>query len=473
MFLHRRHKLVDEPVERALIRQYWPVLLGLASVIGFNLLDIWFVAQLGSESLSALGFLFPVLGVAMNLTTGLGIGTGSLLAKTLGQARWKEARWIATQSLLFALVVMGGLVLLGYWQWQALFKIMGANPNNLGLIGPYFKVWLLGLLPFALCVVATSLLRAAGAARSSSLLLFLSAGLNATLDPFFIWGFSPWLAPQGFLGAAWASVVSRYITAGVALWLLIKREGLWEQPFWNKPEKLALWRDITAMSLPSAFNAIILPLGMGLATSVVAHYDSQSVAGLGLASKLESFLLIPFLAAGYAISPFVGQNIGAKKPLRILNGLKLMTLGCLMVGFIEALGLQFFSGSITSLFTSNSKISAFVVAYLHLVPWSYGLVGVILLTSNTLNALQKPKITALLTVLRIFGLYWPLILWLDNPLQGLGISGLGAFSVAHAAFWANTLMGVSLLVWQRYQFHRWLYAETSTETETETERLHK
>ena len=53
--------LIDGPVGRQLYTMALPIMFGLMALMTFNVVDTWFVAQLGEIPLAALSFAFPAL----------------------------------------------------------------------------------------------------------------------------------------------------------------------------------------------------------------------------------------------------------------------------------------------------------------------------------------------------------------------------------------------------------------------------
>ncbi len=77
--------LTQGPVHIHLINLTWPMIVGLVAMMGFFLADTLFVAQLGSRSLAALSFTFPVIMTLTSLGIGLMAGTSSVLARLIGE----------------------------------------------------------------------------------------------------------------------------------------------------------------------------------------------------------------------------------------------------------------------------------------------------------------------------------------------------------------------------------------------------
>ena len=54
-------------------------------MMSLNVVDTWFVAQLGKDELAAMSFTFPVVMTLVSLGIGLMAGTSSVIARVVGR----------------------------------------------------------------------------------------------------------------------------------------------------------------------------------------------------------------------------------------------------------------------------------------------------------------------------------------------------------------------------------------------------
>ena len=96
---------------------------------------------------------------------------------------------------------------------------------------------------------------------------------------------------------------------------------------------------------------------------------------------------------------------------------------------------------LTPLFNDDPAVVSVIVTYLWIVPLSYGLQGVVMLTKTALNVLNKPLPASMLTVIQMFGLY--------IPLAYAGSYFFGVPGIFVAAALANMLVGILGYLWLR------------------------
>jgi putative MATE family efflux protein len=434
----RQREILDGQVGPALARLTLPMIVGIAAASFSGAIDAYFIGQLGSRELGAYGFSFPVSLVLNSLMMGLAIGTASVVSRAVGEGRPDRIRQVTTHALWIGLILALVLAALGWLTLRPLFRLLGATPDVLLLIGDYMTVWYTGLPLILLPLIGNNAVRGTGDTRTPSLALLAAAGLNALFDPLLIfgWGVFPRL---GLAGAAWASVLSQGLTLVFLLAVLGWREGLLETVRPRLGALLASGGSIGAVAIPAAMTRIVFPLSMLLITGLVASHGPDAVAGLAVAARIETLVMIVILALSASLVPFVGQNWGAGRPERARQGLRASLAFSLLWGLAVSLALFYMAPRVTRMFSRDPEIATAAADYLRIVSWSLGLQGASALVSAAFNAAGRALNATAITLVRMFALYLPLA-YLGSHLWGL----TGIFAGACAA---NALVGLGSLGW--------------------------
>ena len=114
------------PVAGHLARMTLPMVVGILAVLSISVADTYFVAQLGTNELAALSFTFPVVFCMASIGIGLGAGASSVVSRAVGSGDERRVRRLATDSLILALLIVGGLATLGLLTIEPLFRLLGA-----------------------------------------------------------------------------------------------------------------------------------------------------------------------------------------------------------------------------------------------------------------------------------------------------------------------------------------------------------
>ena len=435
-----RATLTEGPVSAHLWRLALPMIVGIVAIMGFNLVDTWFVSKLGELQLAAMSFTFPVVTFISSVAMGLGIGVTSAVSRALGQGHDDRVKRLTTDSLILSTALVASLAAVGVLTIDPLFTALGATPQTLPLIREYMAVWYLGMPCIVVPMVGNSAIRAVGDTRTPAVVMIVVGVANAILDPLLIFGLGP-IPAMGIRGAALATVGSRAVTLLVALWVLIRREHMisFERP--APGAVLTSWREVLGVGVPAAATQVVGPLSAGLLTRLVATYGQSAVAGFGAATRIELLALIVPMATSAGLSPFVGQNWGAGRHDRVAEAMRLTGYVALGWGLLSFAALGLGRGVLADAFTQDAHIAAIIGLYLLATPISHGAQGVYVIGNAMFNAAGQPLKATALAVLRtpflLVGAAWAGHLLLGLPGIFLGVAA------------ANLLIGGATALWTR------------------------
>ena len=166
--------------------------MGLVTVMGANLIETIYVSLLGTDELAALGFTFPLVMLLQSMTMGLGVGASSVVARKIGADERVQATSIISHSLLITVMFVGIVSLLVSSTLSEIFDLLGAEKNIKSMALEFMEVWFYGLPFFAVAMVGTSLMRAAGDVATPGYLMAAGSFLQVLFGPALIFGFSEW-----------------------------------------------------------------------------------------------------------------------------------------------------------------------------------------------------------------------------------------------------------------------------------------
>jgi putative MATE family efflux protein len=407
-------------------------------MMAFNVVDTFFVGRLGTIPLAAMTLTFPVVMVIGTFTLGLGVGAMVVISQGIGAGDRREIRRYSTDALTLAGVCVAVLSGIGLVTLEPLFRLLGATDEMMPYVRDYMTIWYPGMVFYIVPVIGNNIIRATGDTLTPSVVMLVGVVINAILDPLLIFGLGPF-PPLGMAGAAIATVFARGLTLAVALWVLHFREHLLVS-FWPGVRTLlASWKMILRTGLPVAVSNVIIPIALGLITRTVAGFGPESVAGFGVATRIEGFGLALIYALSSGLSPFVGQNFGAGRMDRIRQGLLYAKVFCLFWGAFLFVILLLLGRTLASCFDDNGVVIQTASLYLWTVSVSLGLRSIHQIVWTSLNVLGRPYDALFLELLLAFGL------WI--PLAFLGAHFAQVGGVFCGLSLANILAGVTSHVW--------------------------
>ena len=403
------------------------MVMGLVTVMGANLIETIYVSLLGTDELAALGFTFPLVMLLQSMTMGLGVGASSVVARKIGADEWVQATSIISHSLLITVIFVGIVSLLVSSTLSQIFDLLGAEKNIKSMALEFMEVWFYGLPFFAVAMVGTSLMRAAGDVATPGYLMAAGSFLQVLFGPALIFGFSEWNG-FGLKGAAIAFIVARTTTFLFVIYFLNKNKFLVSSldDFWLST------REVFHVGLPAIASNLIGPLSMTFITRLVAGYGSAAVAGFSLASRIETMLAMVVWAISMSVGPFVGQNWGARKFERVWKAVSLANIYAVSWGALSYLVLFLTSPLVINTVTDELAVADAALTYLLIVPIGMGLMGISANASNSFNALGKPVPPLVMSVVQMLVLTIPLAIignfFLGFP--GIFIGGVFAMLIS-------------------------------------------
>lgn len=412
-----------------------PMLWGMLATVAAALADTYFLAQLGTAHLAAITFTFPVVMLFMSLTLGLASGFSSLLARALGEGDTDKVHRLTVSTMLLAGALVLFFSILGYFSIDPLFTALGAGPSTLPLIGDYMRIWYFAMIFVVFPMIGNFALRASGNPKSASFVMISAAAVNALLDPIFIFGF--WFIPaMGIEGAALAGVFSRVASFIATFYILVYRTKLITFDLPSLPVILESWKSVLRIGGPLALTNMVTPFSAAIITFLLAQYGETTVAGFGVAARIEGLAVIPLIAVGSSLSPIAGQNFGAGKHDRIVEAIKQGSIFIVVYGLGCAAVLAIFHEAIPALFDPNPEVIYAAGLFLLAVPIGYIGMGIAMVVGATFTGMGNPRPSIVMSLARLSVAYVPIAIalgWLFGPAGIFAAASISNLLVAAGA----------------------------------------
>ncbi len=401
-------------------------MLGMISMVAFNLIDTYFVGKLGKNELAALSFTFPVIMIIFSIIQGLGIGATALISKSIGKNDRNKAARETTDAVFLTLLLTGLFVAIGLLTIEPTMRLLGADGQTANMAGQYMRIWYFALFFVSVPFVGNSAIRSTGDAQTPTYIMLFAVLVNAILDPILIFGYLGFPA-LGLEGAAIATAISRGLTMVLSFYILIKREKLITFEIPSKEVLTGCWKSILFVAIPSGLARLVVPLATGVITALLASYGEYAVAAFGVGSRIEFLAGSLVFALAASIGPFVGQNLGKGRLDRVVEGVKISNQFSFVWGLFAWAVLAALSYPIAAVFNSNEQVIETVQLFLWIVPAGFGMQGILSVINSNLNTINKPLHASLIIVVQM------LVLGLPAMYLGKYFGGIAGIFVGLAA----------------------------------------
>ena len=406
--MKKKLSLLEGSIPRHLFSLTWPGLGGSLALILFNITDTFFVSRLGTDSLAAMGFTFPVVMIIGSASMGVSLGAGSVLSRAMGRGDHYLMKRTATDGVLLSMLMVGVVGLVGILTLNPLFVLMGARGEVLKLVKEYMLIWYLGSMAVMMPPVSDSCLRATGDMIRPLIVMVVCAVMNFILDPILIFGKLGFPA-LGIKGAAVATVVSRSFGMVATLFFLHFHAGLVDLTRPRFKEIRASWGRILHVGIPAAMTLLLPPFTRGLLTKMAALAGGAAgVAALAAGSRIESFSNILIMSVSMALVPLVGQNWGAGRETRV-HSIRVLSLKLSLVyGGLVFTAIWFLAQPAARAFSQDGQVISGTALYLRVMAVSTGALCYTTWISQSLNAAGMPHSSARLNIISSLAFIIPL-----------------------------------------------------------------
>jgi MATE family multidrug resistance protein len=349
---------------RVLLALAWPAAASVILNNAWRVLDQFSVQWLGTEAQAALSSFTFVLILCYAGYTAISAGVGPLLARATGAIDPALQRRIFGNGLVAAILV--GVVILTAMGLGApqIAGLLGLSGETARLAVAFLQALCATGLGLAIAPFTDACFFALGDTRTPMVLQIGSVALNAGLNYLFIYAWG-----GGIAGAALASTVSRTLTVGVGLYLLVERL----RPTWGdlRPDP-ALLRRILGVGLPIGANTA----NYALVYWALLHYaisplgpTTNAALGIGF-SALEGFTWPLFHGISLAVASLVGRNLGAGRPDEARRAARLGFPLCTGAGLLAMAAFYFLARPLCGLFTEDPAVLEAAVIYAQILAFS-------------------------------------------------------------------------------------------------------
>lgn len=396
-----------------------PSMLSLMIEMLTGIVDTGFAGNLpgvGSDALSAMALLTPVLGIFTALQTLFALSTGILIAKYMNNALKLNESY--TTGVVMSVMVSTATSLICYFALSAILSALGAEGQIFDLARQYLQIQLFSNIFSSIGYTLTCCIRALGYPRIEVLIIGGAVAINIVFNYTFAFVFD-----MGIAGLAWGTFVSESVCALLSVLFLVKKK---------------LW--LSAVPLPAASFArsarALFKIGiaqtaiqvLGGCTGFVINArllevgSMTYVASWSVVQRLYTFILVPILGLTQGVQNIISYFNGNDALEKIAKVSKRTMLLCGGYGIAALILVMNFGHDLTALFGGGVDIVEHAQTILLIVFLGFPFIGV-LYTDMTLLQVTGHELSSVLLILsrQVFFLI-PLV-YLVPALVALGDGG--------------------------------------------------
>jgi putative MATE family efflux protein len=384
-FVGTQRDFTEGSIPIALIVLAIPMILEMSMEAVFALVDTFFVAKLGAESIAVVGLTESTLALIYAVGIGLSIGATATVARRIGEKDNDGAARTATHVVYLGVIVSAIMGAIGVILAPHILGWLGAEPHVVELGTPFMRIMFGTNAVIVFLFLLNAIFRGAGDAAIAFRVLVIANGLNILMCPLFIFGIG-FFPELGVTGAAVATVVGRSSGVLYAAWALFLRKGgrLHVRAEHWRFDPTLLW-SLVRLSATAILQFLIATASWSGLVMIVAGFGSVAIAGYQIGLRVIVFVILPAVGLANAAATLVGQNLGAGKPERAERSVWIAGfLNAALLG-IAGLFFVFFPDIVVSVFTSDAGIAAYARECLRIVGYGYAFYGLGMVMESSFN----------------------------------------------------------------------------------------
>ena len=401
-----RGDLTTGPIPKTLLMFSVPALLTnvLQSLSG-TVNSIWVGRLIGEEALAATANANIVMFLVSSAAFGFGMAGTVLIGQRFGARDIDGARRSFGSAVGFCALLMLAVAALGYITAGPLLRLLATPEGAYPLALTYLQIIFLSM-PFMMISIILSMgLRGTGDASTPLIFMGVTVALDTVLNPLLISGTGPF--PQlGIAGSALATFISAMISFAAmvayvyAKDLPLRLRGAELRYLWPSKEELAF---ILTKGLPMGAQLLVMSGAGIIVVGLVNREGLLTTAAYGATMQLFTYIQMPSMAIGGAVSAMAAQFIGANK----WAGLDKVTKAGLWLNFtftgVVTILLLLFDRPVLVLFLGPDSEAVPIARHIQfLASWNFVLFGVTMVYTATMRAAGAVWIPLIVVAVALF-----------------------------------------------------------------------
>ena len=398
----------------------FPIFLGNVFQQFYNMADAVIVGKfVGTKALAAVGSTGTIMFLIYGFVVGMTAGFTVLTAQKFGAGDMQAMRSTVAGASILSLII--GIVLtVAFMVFMKPWLTAMNTPDDI-FADAYAYIMIIsgGILAQMLYNLLASILRALGNSKVPLYFLILSALLNIVLDLVFIIAFG-----MGAAGAAVATVISQGLSALWILQFLTSRKAILKLRLEHLKPDWKIIRSIIALGTTGFVMGVTNSVVQIFANSTLATFGGDLYVGvMTVLNSIREIVQMPANGITSGAQPVLGYNYGAKRPDRVKQGIRFLTLIGILYTLVAWGILYFFPHFFISIFNNDDALRQAAEPALKIYFFGFFMMSLQFVAQSVFVALGQAKQAVFFSIFRKIIIVVPLTLILPHCF-GLGVNGV-------------------------------------------------
>ncbi|MBQ9983943.1 MAG: MATE family efflux transporter [Lachnospiraceae bacterium] len=377
----------------------FPLMFGFIFQQLYNMADSKIVSTyVGTDALAAVGATAVVSNMIISFINGLTQGFAIPIANSFGARDMGRLRRLVAGATILTFGVAVLLTVVGLVCIKPILDALNTPEDIMVDALAYVRIILAGIIFTALYNFCANVLRAVGDSKTPVYCLLVAVVANIGLDLLFVAVFH-W----GIEGAAIATVIAQAIS-GVLCggYLLVKfKEILPGRKEWKL--EMEQYTNLITTGVSMGLMGCIVNIGTVVLQGSINDLGTDIVAAHTAARRVFDILTVTLYTVGLAMTTFTSQNMGARKPERVRQGVRHSIFIVSAITTVLIVISYLFGEPILKWITNTDKTTIIdaSVMYCHICIWFFYVLGPLFVLRCTLQGMGRKIIPVCSSVLEM------------------------------------------------------------------------
>ncbi|WP_282804503.1 MATE family efflux transporter [Clostridium tetani] len=316
-------------ITKTLFKLGIPMVVSMLVMALYNVVDTYFVSNLGTQQSGAVSIAFPISLYFSGLGLTFGVGAASCISRLLGAKKIKEANKVASVAFYTSAIIGAVLMAIFFVFAKQVLISMGATETILPYALEYAHIFIISMFCTTINVSTGNLAIAQGEAQITLRAMIVGAVLNMILDPILINGMN-----LGVRGAGIATLISQIVTTIIFFQFFFGKKSYIRMRWSDFKPNTLIYKEIIKVGISMFLLQGLTGFSMSLISRNSSVYGDAAVSAMGIVLRIVTLGTNAVFGFMKGYQPFVGYNYGAKNYKRALEitkkAIKWATLYCIL-----------------------------------------------------------------------------------------------------------------------------------------------
>lgn len=361
----------------------------------YTIIDGIFVGQgVGDNALAAVTIVMPLTIMLFGIATMFAVGGGALVSKNFGAKKDIEGINLFRQVFKFLLIISTVISLVLAIFSSPIVSILGATESIKPLASEYLRYYALFCIPNLIGIALNSFVRNDNRPKLAMISTISGAITNIVLDYIFIFPLV-----MGLKGAAIATGLGQLVTVSIVIPHFIRKKG--KLTFGNVKLDKSIIKEFTNIGVPSFFAEAAFSIIVFIQNIAIVNILGETgLSAYSIINYITTNIYMVLLGLTFGAQPLISYNFGAKNAKNMLEIYKISNVASIIINIIFTTVCFIFGRVLIGIFTADSNILEIAYNGLNITNLGFFIVGLNLTTTVYYQAVEVPKYSNLMCILR-------------------------------------------------------------------------